>query len=107
MFVSLYLNNYKTSYKTPYNIVILYGGTTTFSLTSTPTHTPIKSYTVGFQSMLTIFSFGILPISSQSFILMKGDIAQMIDLLEPNLLLLQYLSFSFLSKVIEGHLIFL
>ena len=58
------------------------GGTTTFSLNTTPINIPIKSYKVGFLPMHMFFSFIIWPISTQSFKLMKADIAQMIDHLE-------------------------
>ena len=67
-------------------ILIRAGGTTTFPLATTPTNIPIKSYKVGFLSTNTISSFGIWRISLHSFILMKDDIAQMIDLLKANLL---------------------
>ena len=87
MFASLYLHNHTSSYNAPYIIVIRAGGTTTFSLTTTPTNAHIKSYKVGFLPTHTIFSFGIWPISPQSFTLMKADIAQMIEHLEANLLL--------------------
>ena len=87
MFLSLYLHNHTTSYIVPYSIVILYGGTTTFSLTPTPTNIPIKSNRVGLLPMVRIFGFSVWPISPPSFRFMKGDIAQMIDLLEPYLLL--------------------
>ena len=87
MFASLYLHNHTSSYNVSYNIVFLAGGTTTVSLTTTPTNAHIKSYKVGFLPTHTIFSFGIWLISLQSFTLMKGDIAQLIDLLEANLLL--------------------
>ena len=87
MFASLYLHNHTSSFNVSYIIVFLAGGLTTFSLTTTPTNIPIKSYKVGLLPMHTFLSFGILAISLQSFTLMKGDIAQMIDLLKPNLLL--------------------
>ena len=87
MFAALYLHNHTSSYNAPYNIVIHAGGTTTFSLATTPTNIHIKSYKIGLLPMHTIFCFGVLAISLQSFTLMKGDIAQMVDLLEANLLL--------------------
>ena len=59
----------------------------TFSLTTTPTNIPIKSYWIGLIPMHTIFSFLVWPISPPPFKFTKGDIAHMIDLLEPNLLL--------------------
>ena len=87
MFAALYLHNHTSSYNAPYIFVILAGGTTTCSLTTTPTNAQIKSYKVPLLPTHTIFSFGTWPISLQSFTLMKVDIAQMIELLEPNLLL--------------------
>ena len=87
MFAALYLHNHTSSDKAPYIIVIRAGGATTFPLTPTPTTIPIKSYKVGFLPTHTFFIFGVLPISQQSFTLMKGHIAQMIDLLEANHLL--------------------
>ena len=57
------------------------------SLTSNPTNIPIKSYWIGLIPMHTIFSFLVWPISPPPFTFTKGDIAEMIDLLEPNLLL--------------------
>ena len=66
---------------------VLFQGSTTFSLTTTPINAPIKTYTAGLVPMHTIFSFGILHISQQSFRLMKGNIAHTMDLLEANLLL--------------------
>ena len=87
MFAALYLHNHTSSYNAPYIIVILAGGITTFSHNTTPTNIPIKSYKVGLLPMHTIFSFGILSISLQSFTFTKVNIAQMIDLLEPNLFL--------------------
>ena len=91
MFVPLYLHNHTTSYNAPYIIVILYRGRTTVPLTTTPTTIPIKSYKVGLLPMVTIFSFSILAISPPSCKFTKGDIAQMIELLEPNL----WVSYSF------------
>ena len=76
-----------SSYNAPYIIVFTSGGTTTFSLTTTPTNIPIKNYKVALLPMHTIFSFGIWRISLPSFRFTKGDIAHMIDLLEANLVL--------------------
>ena len=42
---------------------------------TTPTNSPIKSYKVGLKTMHTIFSFGILSISLQSFKCTKCEIA--------------------------------
>ena len=87
IFASLYLDNHTTSQSSLYIIVILYGGTPIFSLTTTPTNLPIKSYKVGLLPTHTIFSFCVWPISPPSFRFTKGDIAHMIELLEANLLL--------------------
>ena len=37
--------------------------------------------------MLTLFNFCILPMSPPSFTVTKGDIAHLLELLDPNLLL--------------------
>ena len=79
MFASLYLHNKTSSLSPPYSIVFQSVGPTTFFLIITPTITPIKSYKVGIQPMHPISSFAILPKSQQSFRLIKGDIARLIE----------------------------
>ena len=85
MLVSLYLHNHKILFNTPYSIVFRSRGAKTFSLITRPKNARVKSYNVSLVYIHTILTFGIWPISVQSFILTNGDIAQIIHLLKSNL----------------------